>query len=76
MCFAITAGDCSNSVVAESFFASPQGRARAERSTQSSIAEWIEIIYNGSLCHSPLGYGTPLEVKRRYREQQLTTQVR
>ena len=32
----------------------------------TSIAEWIEVFYNGQRRHSTIGYCSPVEYERAY----------
>ncbi|MCX4239248.1 IS3 family transposase, partial [Paraliomyxa miuraensis] len=41
----------------------------------TTIAEWIEIFYNGKRRHSSLDYLSPLEYERRYYENLERTEV-
>ena len=65
-------GNCWDNAVAESFFATLK-REHVYRTifltreaATTSIAEWIEVFYNGQRKHSALGYCTPVEYERAY----------
>lgn len=40
----------------------------SREAAKTTIAEWIEIFYNGTRRHSSLDYLSPLEFERRYYE--------
>jgi putative transposase len=65
-------GNCWDNAVAESFFATLKTELvhdvifTSRQAAKTTIAEWIEIFYNGKRRHSSLGYLAPLEFERRY----------
>jgi putative transposase len=65
-------GNCWDNAVAESFFATLKTELVEELGyssrdvTRTTIAEWIEIFYNGKRLHSTNGYVAPVEYERRY----------
>lgn len=67
-------GNCWDNAVAESFFATLKTELvhdvifTSRGSAKTTIAEWIEIFYNGKRRHSSLDYLSPLEFERRYYE--------
>lgn len=67
-------GNCWDNAVAESFFATLKTELvhdvifTSRAAAKTTIAEWIEIFYNGKRRHSSLGYLSPLEFERRYYE--------
>ena len=65
-------GNCWDNAVAESFFATLK-REHIYRKIfltreggTTSIAEWIEVFYNGQRRHSTIGYCSPVEYERNY----------
>lgn len=72
-------GNCWDNAVAESFFSTLKTELVHNtlfvtlQSARHTIAEWIEIFYNGKRRHSSLGYATPREAEQRYYEQQELT---
>jgi putative transposase len=65
-------GNCWDNAVAESFFATLK-REHVYRTifltreiATTSIAEWIEVFYNGQRRHSTIGYCSPVEYERTY----------
>lgn len=65
-------GNCWDNAVAEAFFATLK-REHVYRtifltheSAMTSIAEWIEVFYNGQRRHSTIGYCSPVEYERTY----------
>jgi putative transposase len=65
-------GNCWDNAVAESFFATLK-REHVYRKifltreiAMTSIAEWIEVFYNGQRRHSTIGYRSPVEYERSY----------
>jgi len=69
-----TVGDALDNAVAESFFASLQTELLDRRHwpTRAALSlalfEYIEVFYNRHRRHSTLGYLTPEEFERRWRE--------
>ena len=67
-------GNCWDNAVAESFFATLKVEFvhdvlfTSREDAKTTIAEWIEIFYNGKRRHSSLDYLPPLEFERRYYE--------
>ena len=67
-------GNCWDNAVAESFFAMLKVELvhdvifTSREAAKTTIAEWIEIFYNGKRRHSSLDYLPPLEFERRYYE--------
>ena len=67
-------GNCWDNAVTESFFSTLKTELvhdlifTSREIAKTTIAEWIEIFYNGSRRHSSLEYLTPLEFERRYYE--------
>lgn len=67
-------GNCWDNAVAESFFATLKTELvhdvlfTSREAAKTTIAEWIEIFYNGQRRHSSLDYLSPLEFERRYYE--------
>lgn len=67
-------GNCWDNAVAESFFATLKTELvhdvifTSREAAKTTIAEWIEIFYNGKRRHSSLDYLSPLEFERRYYE--------
>jgi putative transposase len=74
-------GNCWDNAVAESFFATLKTELVHEviftsrEAAKTTIAEWIEIFYNGKRRHSSLDYLSPLEFERRYYESLERTEV-
>jgi putative transposase len=65
-------GNCWDNAVAESFFSTLK-REHVYRTilfdhkqATSSIAEWIEVFYNGQRRHSSIDYATPVEHERKH----------
>ncbi len=64
--------NCWDNAVAESFFSTLKTELVhniifiSKGSAQLSIAEWIEIFYNGQRRHSSIGNVAPAEYERRY----------
>jgi putative transposase len=67
-------GNCWDNAVAESFFATLKTELVhdvnfiSRESAKTTIAEWIEIFYNGKRRHSSIDYLSPVEFERRYYE--------
>ena len=67
-------GNCWDNAVAESFYAMLKVELvhdvifTSREAAKTTIAEWIEIFYNGKRRHSSLDYLPPLEYERRYYE--------
>jgi putative transposase len=67
-------GNCWDNAVAESFFATLKTELvhdvlfSSRESAKTTIAEWIEIFYNGKRRHSTIDYRSPVEFERRYYE--------
>ena len=61
-----------NNAVAESFFSTLKTELvhdvifTTKASATSTIAEWIEVFYNGQRRHSTLGHVAPAVFERRY----------
>lgn len=74
-------GNCWDNAVAESFFSTLKIELvhdmifTSHASARTTIAEWIEIFYNGTRRHSTLDYLSPLEFERRYYENLNRTQA-
>jgi transposase InsO family protein len=74
-------GNCWDNAVAESFFATLKTELvhdvifTSRGAAKTTIAEWIEIFYNGKRRHSSLDYLSPLEFERRYYENLKGTKV-
>jgi transposase InsO family protein len=74
-------GNCWDNAVAESFFATLKTELvhdvifTSREAAKTTIAEWIEIFYNGKRRHSSLDYHSPLEFERRYYENLERTEV-
>lgn len=64
--------NCWDNAVAESFFSTLKTELVhnvifiSKTSATSTIAEWIEVFYNGQRRHSTLGYVAPAVFERRY----------
>ena len=64
--------NCWDNAVAESFFSTLKTELvhnmifMTRASAKTTIAEWIEIFYNGKRRHSTIGYISPVECERRY----------
>jgi putative transposase len=65
-------GNCWDNAVAEAFFATLK-REHVHRTiflsrdaAMTSIAEWIEVFYNGQRRHSTIGYCSPVEYERTF----------
>jgi putative transposase len=74
-------GNCWDNAVAESFFATLK-REHVYRTifltreaAMTSIAEWIEVFYNGQRKHSTIGYCTPVEYERAFYSEIPTSQA-
>ena len=67
-------GDCYDNAMAESFFATlecellERTRFHDHRQAQGAIFEFIEGWYNPHRRHQGLGYHSPMDFERRYRE--------
>jgi putative transposase len=67
-------GTAYDNALAESFFASleteliDRSRWPAHDAARLAVFDWIERFYNRSRLHSALGYTSPNEFERRYRE--------
>lgn len=74
-------GNCWDNAVAESFFATLKREhvyrkiflTREDATT--SIAEWIEVFYNGQRRHSTIGYCSPVEFERMYYSESAANQA-
>lgn len=68
-------GNCWDNAVAESFFATLKTELvhdvvfTTRTVAKTTIAEWIEIFYNGKRRHSSIGYLAPAEYERQYYER-------
>ena len=64
--------NCWDNAVAESFFSTLKTELvhdvifTTKASATSTIAEWIEVFYNGQRRHSTLGHVAPAVFERRY----------
>ncbi len=64
--------NCWDNAVAESFFATLKTELvhniifTTKASAKFSVAEWIDVFYNGKRRHSTIGYVTPAEYERQY----------
>ena len=74
-------GNCWDNAVAEAFFATLK-REHVYRtifltheSAMTSIAEWIEVFYNGQRRHSTIGYCSPVEYERAYYSETTASQA-
>lgn len=67
-------GNCWDNAVAESFFSTLKTELvhdvmfTSPESAKTTIAEWIEVFYNGKRRHSSIDYLSPVEFERRYYE--------
>ncbi len=65
-------GNCWDNAVAESFFSTLKTELiyrvilLSPASAKTTIAEWIEVFYNGKRRHSSIGYLAPREYERRF----------
>jgi putative transposase len=74
-------GNCWDNAVAESFFATLK-REHVYRKiflthedAMTSIAEWIQVFYNGQRRHSTIGYSSPVEYERAYYSESAASQA-
>jgi putative transposase len=74
-------GNCWDNAVAESFFATLK-REHVYRkifltreNAMTSIAEWIQVFYNGQRRHSTIGYCSPVEYERAYYSESAASQA-
>jgi putative transposase len=69
-----SAGDCFDNALAESFFATlecelvDRARWRTHAEARLAVFDFIEGFYNPRRRHSALGYVSPAEFERRYRQ--------
>ena len=67
-------GNCYDNAPAESFFSTLKSelihlrRFKTREEAKSAIFDYIEVFYNRQRRHSSLGYLTPLEFKRQFRQ--------
>ncbi|WP_146661261.1 IS3 family transposase [Enhygromyxa salina] len=65
-------GNCWDNAVAEAFFATLKREYvyrkifLTHEDAMTSIAEWIEVFYNGQRRHSTIGYCSPVEYERDF----------
>lgn len=65
-------GNCWDNAVAESFFSTLKTELvhkvifTTREAAKTTIAEWIEVFYNGKRRHSSIGYLAPAEFERRF----------
>lgn len=70
--------NCWDNAVAESFFSTLKTELvhrmifLTQDSAKTTIAEWIEIFYNGKRRHSSIGYISPVECERRHYQAAVT----
>ena len=68
-------GNCWDNAVAESFFATLKREHTSRKifltheEAKTSIAEWIEVFYNGHRRHSTVDYCSPVEYEQRYYQE-------
>ena len=73
--------NCWDNSVAESFFSTLKieliyrSILMTAASAKTTIAEWIEVFYNGQRRHSSIGYVAPREYERRYYANAVATKV-
>ena len=73
--------NCWDNAVAESFFSTLKTELvhnmifLTKASAKTTIAEWIEIFYNGKRRHSTIGYISPVECERRYYETMIAAEA-